>query len=629
MDRATSASPGRQKSVSAGANTNNLPPLIGEQGEAWLRAFAGLIESAQVTTDLDFTITYWPPAAEALVGWPAYRAIGSSICSVLAQPRSELNKLVEEISLTGAAQKLVLPARNSGAILGELEVSLCLARDDEGSPLGVAWLLRAPRACRQTTAEAPSAETNRISFFTALSVLPYPFAIADTAGIVRFANSMAQTLLGMQIDTACCSERCAAAGSTCSEIRGNKGLATSHWELSTGEQRFEMSAIPIAPSGEEPEFIVCFGTPGTPRLSDELRNFFRAVDESLLGVVITDATGFIEYGNPQACNIAGCSPAELVNRHARSFYAPASHSSRDDARVPNLSAGIAEFRIVRADGEVRPVRASITDVRNGSGEVTNWVILFDDLSERRNLEARERQLREQVAHSGRLAAIGEIASMITHEIAQPLSSITNFAKGMLHRMKAGRLADDELRASLEEIVRQVERTGSVVSNVRNMARRPNLAVSEVDINCLIADLLPTCFLVAKGTGAHIATELNGELKRVKAEPSQIEQALLNLVRNAVEASLELPEGGRRVVIRTCATDDGGVLIAVEDYAPLPDAKIMERFGQPFFSTKPNGLGLGLSITRSLLENHGSHLEMVPTSGGKSFQFALPSCHGLA
>lgn len=618
MDQVHTASPGGEPENSAGGHPETPSPFTGG-GECWLSAFSQVVDSALVATDMQLRVVDWPPAAEALLGWPASRTVGYGLGSVLSLSRETVAALRDAVDAGHSVGEVLLPARRQGGARCRLLARLRVVRDAGGFPLGIAWALRAETSACNGRAMADLALDR---WAVALGALPFPFALVDAVGTVRLANDMARDLFAMEAGSSCCSHLCSAAGSTCRTHRATRSAMPSYWEVDVGGRRLEMSAIPVALLDDQPDYVACFGLPSEPHLSGELRKFFRAVDENLVGVAITDIDGYIEYANPRACDILGSSPVEMVSRQIQSFYAPPHHSPGNPT-TPELAQGTVEVQVARPDGETRPVRVAVTDIAGEDGTISNWVILIDDMSERRALEARERELSEQVAHSARLAAVGEIASMIAHEINQPLSSIANFGKGLLHRIRLGTVEEKALKDSLEEIVRQVERAGSVVRNVRRLSRRRSATTTWVDLNRLVDDFMPTCYLLAQGTGVRIVTDTDADLAAIRADRGQIEQVLLNLVRNAIEASADLRAGQRVVIIRTRQLPERSACIEVEDRAAMPPPEILSRLGEPFFSTKPEGLGLGLSISRTLLENHGSQLNVRPLGDrGKVFHFEL-------
>lgn len=592
----------------------------------WVGAFADLARTVFVPTDAQLRILHWPPSAETLLGWSVQRAVGFSLPAVLSLARASQLDLRAAIEAGKDLDDVLLPARRLGGGRCPLRGAARIVRAAAGQIEGVAWSLRPEPDCGASAkAEAQPLDIALSRWPGALDRLNFPVALVDTVCSVRMANRYARKILNLEVGRPWPPELRGPSGSNWWHGSADREPTTNRWELEIQGRRLDMSALPIAVNGETPDFVLCVGIPSAPGLSAELRKFYRAVDENLAGVVITDAEARIEYANPQACEILGCSPVELIHRDVRSLYLPAVDAG--DGMDGALSQGALDVQMQRPDGEIRAVRAAISDIPGEDGSIANWVILIDDISERRALEVRERQLREQVAQSARLAAVGEIATMIAHEINQPLSNIANFGRGLLHRLARGPVDSEALSDTLEEMVRQVERADKVVRNVRTLARRPGAQASASDINRLLETNLPTFHLLARSAGVRIVLDPAPELVSLTADASQIEQVLVNLVKNAIEACESLDSDARRVVIRTRPGASGGIAVEVEDPAPMLAPEILKRIGEPFFTTKADGLGLGLSISRTLLENYGCRLSIRPLDGGgKAFHFELPPPH---
>lgn len=585
---------------------------------SWGAAWAGLSREALITTDLQFRITSWPLAAESLLGWPQSRAIGFGLGSVLNLSSSTMSGLREFLERHGRLNDVLLPARRSGGMRCLLRANAEVVRNTaEGEPLGIAFALVADDDGNGILPESLPGWIGHV-----LDLLELPIVVADSVGTVRYANHAGKTLFGVAVGTGCCAGLCDEAVGGCRTTRVLGTATPSYWEIQRGPQRLDVTATPVALSKTaHPDHVMYIGVPAQPHLSPELRKFFRAVDENLAGVFITDRYGMIEYVNPQVSEILGYSPLELISRDIRKLVEADAVVATPIDQEPLRSRSF-ETTMTHRCGIPRPVRIALSEIRGEDGEISNWVMLCEDISARRDLEERERQLQEQVAHSARLAAVGEIASMIAHEINQPLSTISNFGGGMLRRLRDGKLDPESLIDALEEIVAQVDRAGEIVRNVRGLARRRQAELKQVNVEQLVRTLLPTFQMLGKPGDVKVDMEVGRDLPAVGADAVQLEQVLINLVRNAIEASAALPRTRRRVRVLVSTMGDG-VRVAVQDHGPLPDPSISSRIGEPFFTTKAGGLGLGLAISRTLLENHGSRLNMEPVSGGgKSFQFDL-------
>lgn len=576
---------------------------------AWAEAFASLSGEVLIMLDPQLRVLHWPEAAELLLGWPPARALGFGLGSVLSLPAATQAALREAIASRATLAGVVLPARRIGGVGCRIRASLQPVVAADGGLIGAAVVLRAD--------DAPSDPSDPPGGLAPLlAALPLPLAVVDAAGTVRHATPLASAVLGLAAGRPCCPALCSRHGSGCRTRRVLQGQGPLYWECEADGRHYDVTASALAGDA-----VLYCGLPVSDPLAPELRKFYRAVNENTSGVLIADQAGRIEYANPRASEILGYSLPELTGRDVRSF----GHNPELLAivsRQPPLRQGTAEIGILRRDGSERRVRVAISDIRDPDGRIGNWVFLFDDVSERRALEAKEAALREQLAHASRLAAVGEITSMIAHEINQPLATIANYGRGMQLRLERGRLEDGLLREALEAIVGEVGRADQIIRNVRDLARRRQPSLQVVDPNALLSRNLPVFRLLAGAEGGRVQLALDPAAGRVTMDPLQIEQVLVNLVKNALEAGGALPAARRGVTVRSRA-DAGGVVFEVEDRAPMPPANLVDRLGEPFFSTKPDGLGLGLSITRTLLEAHGARLAIRPLApDGKCFHFTL-------
>jgi len=252
--------------------------------------------------------------------------------------------------------------------------------------------------------------------------------------------------------------------------------------------------------------------------------------------------------------------------------------------------------------------------------------LNDSLAAREAAERRVRDNQERMEHLSRLSILGELSGSLAHEINQPLTSIGTYANSLLRREAAGTLTPDALREACGEIASEAERAGGVVQRIRHFARKRVAVREPVDLfrlveeaRRMVAGMLVSC--------PEIAVEREAGLEcRVLCDGLQIQQVLLNLIKNAIDAARSLPDDRQVIRIRlTCA--DSRLVVAVVDRGAGLDASQREHLFEPFFTTKPDGLGLGLPICRSIIEAHGGRLwaEANEDGVGMCFFFQLP-CH---
>jgi C4-dicarboxylate-specific signal transduction histidine kinase len=235
-----------------------------------------------------------------------------------------------------------------------------------------------------------------------------------------------------------------------------------------------------------------------------------------------------------------------------------------------------------------------------------------------------REHQQQLAHAGRVGAVGEMASGLAHELAQPLSAILYFARGCAARLAAGQWGTTDAAPALQQIADQAERAGEFIRRLKAFVRRTPPQRASADINEIVRESLTFASAERAQGPAYIRTELAPDLPTVVVDRIQIEQVVLNLVRNGIEAVAGRPDAERVVCVRTGLAAGGEVCVRVWDAGRDITPEDAERMFDPFYTTKPAGTGLGLSISRSIIEAHQGRLWAEPdATGGKSLVFALP------
>jgi signal transduction histidine kinase len=252
--------------------------------------------------------------------------------------------------------------------------------------------------------------------------------------------------------------------------------------------------------------------------------------------------------------------------------------------------------------------------------------------ERRRAERAEAGIRAskhqaELAHAARLSTLGGMAAGLAHEINQPLSAIVTYARGCARRLRGGDLESDALLEIVESIAAQALRAAAVLRRIRDFVRHHELPRERVDLAHLVREAVRFADVEAQQLGVALQVEPSSTLLEVEVDVVQIEQVILNLVRNAFEATTSRLGATREVTIRSLGTA-GGAEVTVSDTGPGVPPELMGRLFEPFFTTKRDGLGLGLSISRSIVEAHGGKLWAVPNSPrGTTFHLELPHPRG--
>jgi len=281
-----------------------------------------------------------------------------------------------------------------------------------------------------------------------------------------------------------------------------------------------------------------------------------------------------------------------------------------------------EARLRRADGTYRWFLLRAVPLRDEQGRVVKWYGTTTDIDDRKRAEDELRQAQEDLARVTRGVAMGQLAAAIAHEVNQPLTAIVTNGNFCVRTLDGATSNPDELRAAITAIVNDGTRASSVISRIRGLLMKGSPNRTDLDINQIIQDV--TILLRNEFTRNRVSlrTELPSDLPRVTGDPVQLQQVLINLIMNAIEATRTSTTGRREILIRSAKNLDD-VLVQVQDSGPGIKPELAHRVFEPFFTTKEKGIGMGLSISHSIIESHGGRLGIAPSSTGALFEFTLP------
>ena len=232
------------------------------------------------------------------------------------------------------------------------------------------------------------------------------------------------------------------------------------------------------------------------------------------------------------------------------------------------------------------------------------------------------EAQDKLAHVTRTQAMGELAAAIAHEVNQPLTAIVTNANFSLRQLKGSSPNLDELRTAITEIVNDGTRASAVISRIRGLLVKGSPRRTELGINEIIQEVITLLRNELKRHRIQLRTELAANLPRVQGDAVQLQQVLINLIMNAVEAMRLSTEQPRKLLIRSAKNSDG-IFVQVQDSGPGIEPELADGIFEPFFTTKADGIGMGLAISRSIVESHGGQLSLVSASQGALFQFTLP------
>jgi PAS domain S-box-containing protein len=284
-----------------------------------------------------------------------------------------------------------------------------------------------------------------------------------------------------------------------------------------------------------------------------------------------------------------------------------------------------DYRTVNPDGTIKYVQALGHPVFNAAGDLVEFVGTSIDVTQRRRAEEARLDAQNQLAHVHRVTAMGQLAASIAHEVNQPIAATVTNAQAAL-RWLDRRPADlEEVRQALARIAKDGHRAAEVIDEIRALIKKAPPRKDRLEINGAIHEVIALTRGEAVKNGVSVQTELMDGLPLIEGDRVQLQQVILNLIINAFEAMSGISEGVRELLISTRKAESDGVLVAVRDSGPGLAPATLERLFESFYTTKPGGLGLGLSICRSIIEAHGGRLwacANVPC--GAIFQFTVPA-----
>jgi PAS domain S-box-containing protein len=365
------------------------------------------------------------------------------------------------------------------------------------------------------------------------------------------------------------------------------------------------------------------------RLYDDLQQretkIRRLVDANIIGIFIWNTRGDITEANEAFLAMVGYRGEDLVSGRVRwTDLTPAERVPRDVCALAELAAtGVAapyEKEFLRQDGTRVPVLIGAATFEGGN----EGVAFVLDLSEQRRAEEALRQAQTELTHAARLTMMGELAASIAHEINQPLAAIVMDGSAALRWINNDTPDLEETRTALARVVNAGKRAGGVIRGLRALVKKSVPEMTSVDINDAVGETLALTRSELQRQQVTVRTDLFPDDTLVVGDRVQLQQVLLNLIRNAAEALSSIEDRAKLLQIRGQITDSGQALVLVEDNGPGIDADTADHMFEPFVTTKPTGMGMGLSICRTIVEAHGGRLWASARSPhGTAFQFTIP------
>ena len=413
---------------------------------------------------------------------------------------------------------------------------------------------------------------------------------------------------------------------------GQPASFEGRWRAADGRYRWLLWAINPVP---EEKLLYAVAHDITDRREDEekLKSAFafrRAMGESLVtGIRAIDLEGRIIFVNPAFCRMIGWSEQELLGMRPPFPYWPPEEAEQRRRDLDLTLAGQAppggiKMRVMHRDGTRFDVRMYLSPLIDSSGRQVGWMASMNDITERKRMEEETLRHQERLEQTSRLITMGEMASSLAHELNQPLSAIANYCMGSVNRLKSGDYRREDILAAMEKASAQAERAGKIIRRTREFVKKSEPVRAPAALAEIVEEAIGFAEIEARKAAVAIQVSIPPDLPPVFADRIMIEQVVLNLVKNGIEAMQQTPPEARALNLAARLDGEGMVEVTVADRGcGMTDGQV-ERLYTPFFTTKAEGMGMGLNICRSIVEFHDGRLWVQPNPGGGSvFRFTLP------
>lgn len=363
------------------------------------------------------------------------------------------------------------------------------------------------------------------------------------------------------------------------------------------------------------------------RLRDEVA-FRRAMgDSAVIGLRARDMEGHVTFVNPAFCRMVGIPEERMVGQSPpMPYWTPERHDEYHDrvAQVLSGQATAAPYETVfqRADGQRFPVVIYDAPLKDADGRQVGWMSSIIDVTEEKRAGERERQQQERLQTAAKLTTMGEMASSLAHELNQPLGAITSYLAGSMNLLERGDVTREELVATLGKASAQAQRAGQIIRRVHEFVRKQEPKRVPIAVSTLLEDCRALIDLQARRPGVRVTVVVEPDLPPVFGDSVLLQQVILNLTRNGIDAMAACEPARRRLDI-SASRMGAWVRIAVRDHGTGIDEAAGEQIFSPFFTTKSEGMGMGLSICRSIVELHDGRIGFRRLGDGTEFHLQLP------
>ncbi|SEF10307.1 PAS domain S-box-containing protein [Rhizobiales bacterium GAS191] len=358
-----------------------------------------------------------------------------------------------------------------------------------------------------------------------------------------------------------------------------------------------------------------------------IRSQAQLLDLSHDTIFVRDMNDVITYWNRRAEELYGWPRAQALGQTTHRLIQTQFPAAREEVMAQLLHTGRWEGELVhtRRDGSEVTVASRWSLQRDERGRPTAILETNTDITGRKRAQETLAKAQAELAHVTRVATLGELTASIAHEVNQPLAGIVTNGEACLRWLE--RDVHEEVKNAVERMISDGRRAGEVVRHLRELSRKGNTQNTPLNLDDVVEDALPLVQREVSNHRVSLALDLAGDLPMVLGDRVQLQQVIINLLVNAIQAMAPLADRPRELVIRTRQNETDQVLVMVQDSGPGIDPEIESQLFNAFFTTKSDGMGMGLSICRSIIEAHGGRVWASQNAeAGATFQFALPS-HG--
>jgi two-component system sensor kinase FixL len=354
------------------------------------------------------------------------------------------------------------------------------------------------------------------------------------------------------------------------------------------------------------------------------------MDAFLEGIVVIDTEGIIERFNLAAEDMFGYSRDEMIGQDVGVLMPSPDQEEHENYIQRYLSTGVAriigkgrEVQARRKDGSNIPVHLAIGEV--GWGGSIRFVAMMRDLTDHKRAEDRTLRLHTDMINASRLATMGEMAAAMAHEINQPLAAIANYASAGKRMLKGGEGDIEIVISALDGISTQAHRAGEIIRRLRSFVRPEMVQRETANLSTIVHGILPLAELDARANNIALEIDVREDLPDIEADQVQIQQVILNLLRNGIDAMVDVNPEDRQLTLTASADADDNIRIDVIDRGNGISEEVGAKLFNPFYTTKQSGMGMGLAICQTIVKSHGGTLSCANNlDSGATFSVTLPT-----